>query len=81
MGFHQEIPYKINVKTSEWKELKNNGSIRIIQTIFVIKKSHKAILLQKKGKVIKKISLLARRELEKLLSYKVHLFINVKITP
>lgn len=73
-----ELPYNLTVETESWLEQKGN-SIKITQSIFVSKNSHKQIVLGNKGQMIKKIGTLARMEIEKLSGCKVHLFLFVKV--
>ncbi len=75
---HQELPYAATVETDQWQE-KEDGSVRIDQTIFVLRDSQKAIVLGKGGKQIKSIGEKARVELEEILERRVHLFLHVKV--
>ncbi len=74
----QELPYAITVETENWEE-KVDGSIKINQNIYVERQTQKAIVLGKKGSQIKSIGEMARRELEKLLEVRIHLFLFVKV--
>ena len=53
-------------------------SITVHITIHIQKLSYKPIIIGKKGENIKKISMLARKDLEKNLNKKFHLFIYIK---
>ncbi len=75
---HDELPYEMTVETASWEERKD-GSVRIEQTIFVVRKSQKAIVLGKGGQMIKQISTEARHELADILERPVHLFLFVKV--
>ena len=75
---HKELPYVITVETTQWKELRDK-SVRIEQTIFVERDSHKSIVLGKQGSMIKKISSAAREEIGELTDQRVHLFLFVKV--
>ena len=75
---HDELPYAMTVETASWEERKD-GSVRIEQTIFVVRKSQKAIVLGKGGQMIKQISTEARHELAEILERPVHLFLFVKV--
>lgn len=77
MHLQNELPYTLAVETSQFLEQKNG--IRIEQTIYVERTSHKAIILGKNGAMIKKIGSAARYELSKLLERPVHLFLFVKV--
>jgi GTPase len=75
---HDELPYETTVETTAWVE-KKDGSIRIEQTIFVMRDTQKAIVLGKDGQSIKKISMETRKELSSILEKTVHLFLFVKV--
>ncbi|MEP3233781.1 MAG: GTPase Era [Hyphomicrobiales bacterium] len=75
---HQELPYSLTVETESWKELKG-GDVRVEQTVFVQRDSHKKILLGKGGQTVKAVSQSARKELQEMLEQKIHLFLFVKV--
>jgi len=75
---HQELPYHSTVETEVWKELRK-GDIRIEQTIYVERESQRKIVLGKGGQAIKAIGEAARKEIEKVVETKVHLFLFVKV--
>lgn len=74
---NKELPYNLMVETEKWT-VNIDDSIRIEQTIYVNKDSHKPIVLGKSGKNIKRVGSLAREELQELLGCKIHLFLFVK---
>ena len=74
---NQELPYNLMVETENWV-LNADKSINIDQVIYVNKESHKPIILGKAGTNIKRVGITARKELEELLSCKIHLFLFVK---
>ncbi|QKX01491.1 GTPase Era [Wolbachia endosymbiont of Cruorifilaria tuberocauda] len=78
LNLHKELPYSTAIRTEQFQE-KKDKSLIIKQIIFVLKDSHKKIVLGKNGSCIKKISIEARDELEKLFARKVHLFLFVKV--
>lgn len=78
LNLNQELPYISAVQTDSWQE-KEDGSVRIDQTVFVEKANQRQIVLGKNGAMIKKIGSQARKELEELLECRVHLFLFVKI--
>ena len=78
MRLHDELPYSLTVETADWKELKD-GSIRIEQTIYVMRESQRKILLGAKGATIKEISMAAREEIGQMVDAPVHLFLFVKV--
>ena len=75
---HQELPYETTVETTDWTE-KKDGSVRIEQTIYVMRDTQKAIVLGKGGEMIKKLSSEARKELSGIVEKPVHLFLFVKV--
>lgn len=75
---HDELPYAINVETTDWKELRNK-SVRIEQTIYVERDSQKSIVLGKGGRTIKQVSSEARKEIQGIVEGPVHLFLFVKV--
>lgn len=77
MQLDQELPYTIAVKTEAWEE--NAKSVTIRQVIYTFKASQKAIILGKGGQLIKRISMLSRKSLERSLGKKVHLYLFVKV--
>lgn len=78
LQLHQELPYATAVETEQWQE-RDDGSVRIDQTIYVQRDSQKAIVLGKSGRQIKNIGARARAELEEILERRVHLFLHVKV--
>ncbi|MGL9733011.1 MAG: GTPase Era [Wolbachia sp.] len=78
LNLHEELPYSIAVITEQIQK-KKDKSLIIKQVIFVLRDSHKKIVLGKNGSNIKKICIEARVELKKLFECKVHLFLFVKV--
>jgi GTP-binding protein Era len=78
LRLHEELPYQSTVETDSWKDLKD-GSVRIEQTIFVERDSQRKIVLGEGGRMIKSISIDARKEMQAALDKKVHLFLHVKV--
>ncbi|MDR2682214.1 MAG: GTPase Era [Holosporaceae bacterium] len=76
---HQEIPYKCVVKTENYQQ-QSDGSVKIVQNIYVKNNAHKIIFLGRQGSKIKAIGEAARRELSTLLGKNVHLFLHVLIS-
>jgi GTP-binding protein Era len=75
---HQELPYASTVVTEQWTERKD-GSVRVDQSVLVERDSQKAIVLGKGGAMIKLLGERARKELERVLGRRVHLFLQVKV--
>ncbi|MDR1362005.1 MAG: GTPase Era [Holosporaceae bacterium] len=73
---HQEIPYKCVVETGHYQQ-QEDGSVKIVQNIYVKSNRHKTIFLGAGGSKIKAIGEAARRELTELLQREVHLFLHV----
>jgi GTP-binding protein Era len=78
LRLHDELPYASAVETEKWEE-RQDGSVKIDQTIYVQRDGQKAIVLGKGGATIKKIGELARTELEEIFGRRVHLFLFVKV--
>ena len=68
---------RCKVHTESIKKTKNE--ITIHQRISVSKKSHKNILIGKRGSALKEIGLQSRREIAKFENMKTHLFLFVKL--
>lgn len=75
---HQELPYNLTVETDEWEQF-DNGDIKISQTIFVTRDTHKKIVLGKGGDMIRHVGQSARAELCDMLETNVHLKTFVKV--
>jgi GTP-binding protein Era len=78
MQLENELPYETFVETESY-EVFDNGSVKINQAIIVARPTQKAIVVGKKGQRIKEINMRSRRELEKYLDQKVHLYLFVKV--
>ena len=76
----QEVPYASAVTIDAFKEEEAKNLIRISATIHVEKESQKAIMIGKKGAMLKKIGTQARLSMENLFGAKVflELFVRVK---
>jgi len=75
----QEIPYAAAVKIEEFDESARPRLVKIRAVIFVERDSQKAIVIGKKGSLLKSIGQEAREELEKLLDCKIFLELWVKV--
>lgn len=73
-----ELPYSSTVETESWEEFEN-GSVKISQTVYVMRDTQKAIFLGKGGARIKSIGAASRKDLEEMLERRVHLSIFVKV--
>ncbi len=76
-NIHAEIPFNLEFIVDRVIENKDK-SVTVHITIVLNKVSYKPIILGKKGENIKKISVLARRDLEANLNKKYHLYIFLK---
>jgi GTP-binding protein Era len=79
LRLHQELPYSITVETEGWAESPDGGEVRIDQTVYVLRDSQKAIVLGRRGQQLRAIGEAARKELERILDARVHLFLFVKV--
>ena len=73
---HKEIPYNVNIQTSNFKTLKNND-IKIKQKIIINQKRYKKIILGKKGEMIKKIREDSQKKMSQILKAKIHLYLEI----
>jgi GTP-binding protein Era len=78
LKLRSDLPYSVDVYTEKWEEF-NNGSIKIQQVIRVLKDSQKAIVLGKRGSMLKSINIEAREEMEVFFEKKIHLFTFVQV--
>jgi len=75
---HDEVPYSTAVVVDSFKE-REDGLISIAATINVERDSQKGIIIGRKGEMLKKIGMQARREMEQLLDAKVFLELFVRV--
>ena len=73
---HKEIPYNVNIETSNFKTLKNND-IKIKQKIIINQKRYKKIILGKKGEMIKRIREDSQKKMSQILKAKIHLYLEI----
>ncbi|MDX5338260.1 MAG: GTPase Era, partial [Cyclobacteriaceae bacterium] len=76
-NYKKEIPYSTEVGIEDFHEEEN--LIKIRATIFCERNSQKGILIGDKGKMLKKVGIEAREELEKFFGKKVFLETFVKV--
>lgn len=74
----QELPYALTVETENWEAF-DNGSVKIDQTIYVTRETHKRIILGHGGSMLGAIGQAARLELETIMEQRVHLKLFVKV--
>ncbi len=74
----KEIPHGTAVEVTKFSE-RENGMIDLHATIYCEKDSHKGIIIGKQGAMLKKISTMARADMERFLGTKVYLETWVKV--
>lgn len=79
MHYQKEIPYSVEVEIEEYKESAKIDRIRAI--IYVSRDSQKSIVIGHEGKMLKKVGIESRLDLEKFLDKKVFLELYVKVDP
>ena len=76
----QELPYSLAVEVEEFDE-KHASAVRIRANLILERNTQKAMVIGEGGRMIKRIGVRARREVEKLVGRKVHLELWVKVEP
>ena len=74
----EEVPHSVAIVVERMSE-QEDGSVEVIATIVVDRKSQKGILIGKQGSMIKKIRQNAQREMKRFLQTTVHLELFVKV--
>ena len=74
----KEIPHGTAVEVTKFSE-RDNGIIDLHVTIYCEKASHKGIIIGKQGAMLKKISSMAREDVERFMGTKVYLETWVKV--
>ena len=74
----QEIPHGAAVEITRFSE-RDSGVIDVNATIFCEKSSHKGIIIGKGGETLKKISSMARHDMERFMGTKIYLQVWVKV--
>ena len=74
----KEIPHGTAVEVTKFSE-RDNGIIDLHVTIYCEKASHKGIIIGKQGAMLKKISTMAREDVERFMGTKVYLETWVKV--
>ena len=78
LRLHQELPYALTVETDAWQDFED-GSVKIEQTVYVQRETHKGICLGKGGRTIRAVREAAQAGLQAMLERPVHLFLHVKV--
>ena len=75
----KEIPHGTAVEVTRFSEREDSGIIDLEATIYCEKDSHKGIIIGKGGAMLKKVSSLARQDIERFMGTKVYLQTWVKV--
>src|SRR5262245_47468409 len=81
LGLRQEIPYAVAVVIEEWEERADKGDVVISATIVVEREGQRAIILGKKGSMIRELGTKARGAISDLLQRPAHLKLHIKVHP
>lgn len=79
LHLHQEVPYGVAVEVENWEENPDKDLTIINAVIYVAKPMYKAMIIGKAGAGIKAIGTEARKDIEELLTTRVHLELWVKV--
>ncbi len=71
----EELPYEIAVEIEQFKEEKEKNMLVISAVIHVNRPSQKRIIVGKNGELIKKIGMLARKDLEAF--FQIHVYLDL----
>ena len=75
--YKKEIPYSVEIEVEEFFDEEDIIKIRAI--IFVSRESQKGIIIGHKGRALKKVGTLARRDMEAFFQKKIFLDLYVKV--
>jgi len=75
----QEMPYSVAVLVEEWRDRSSRGIIDISAVIAVERDSQKAIVIGRRGQMIKDVGIRSRKALERMLGIQVNLKLHVKV--
>ena len=75
----REVPHGVAVEVTKFSQRNDTDIIDLDVTIYCEKASHKGILIGKGGEMLKKISTMARTDIEKFMGAKVYLQTWVKV--
>src|SRR5689334_3353709 len=75
----EEVPYSVTILIDEFEE--GTKLTRIAATIYCEREGQKAILIGKRGQMLKKIGTAARLQIEKMVGTRVFLELFVKVQP
>lgn len=77
LNYKKEVPYSVEIEVEEFKE--EQGIIRMRAIILVARETQKGIIIGHQGKMIKKVGINARKELEDFFQKRIHLELFVKV--
>ncbi len=77
INYKREIPYSTQVEIEEFKEREN--IINISAIIYVERDTQKGIIIGHKGEAIKKVGIMARKDIEEFFCKQVYLSLFVKV--
>ncbi len=75
----KEIPHGTAVEITRFSERESSGIIDVHATIYCEKESHKGIIIGKGGAMLRRVSTLAREDMERFMGTKVYLETWVKV--
>lgn len=75
--YKKEIPYSVEIEVEEFFDEEDIIKIRAI--IFVARESQKGIIIGHKGRALKKVGILARRDMEAFFQKKIFMDLYVKV--
>jgi GTPase len=81
LALRQEIPYAVAVVIEEWQERPEKNDVVIAANIIVEREGQRAIILGKKGAMIRDVGTRARGAISDLLQRTAHLKLHVKVHP
>jgi GTP-binding protein Era len=78
LRLHQELPYATAVMVDNWND-REKGDVVIDASIVVDRESQKAIVVGKRGAMIRDVGMAARKEISEMVGRPVHLRLNVRV--
>ncbi len=78
-SLRQELPYSTAVEIEAWDEETRKDMVLINAVIYTSRKTHKGMIIGKKGANLKKIGTESRKDIAELVGTKVHLEMWVKV--
>ncbi|MDR3157189.1 MAG: GTPase Era [Lactobacillales bacterium] len=75
----EEVPHSVAVNVERMCKVEGEKKFRVEAMIVVDRESQKGIIIGKKGSMLKKIGIMARRDIEHLLGEKIYLDLWIKV--